>query len=60
MNLRVIEQQQEELQRSNVQLERLSYRDSLTDLPNRRYFDDYISRQWMMAARKRGALLDHD
>lgn len=56
LNLRVIEQQQEELQRSNVQLERLSYRDSLTDLPNRRYFDDYISRQWMMAARKKEAL----
>ncbi len=52
MNLRVIEQQQEELQRSNAQLERLSYRDALTDLPNRRYFDDYISREWRMAARE--------
>ncbi len=56
MSLRVIEQQQKELQRSNAQLERLSYRDALTDLPNRRYFDDYISREWGMAAREKQPL----
>jgi diguanylate cyclase (GGDEF)-like protein len=35
-----------DLQTENRQLERLSYLDSLTGIPNRRYFESVIAREW--------------
>lgn len=36
----------------NQQLERLSYLDALTDLPNRRFFNDVCNREWHRAIRE--------
>lgn len=40
----------------NQKLERLSYLDELTGLPNRRYFNDICSREWRRAAREKKAM----
>jgi len=55
-NKRLIEQQKEELSITNVKLERLSYQDALTDLPNRRHFNQYIIHEWKRAAREKEIL----
>ena len=50
---------------AQVELTRLSYRDSLTDLHNRRYFDEHFQREWERSRRNRQPLalvlidLDH-
>jgi diguanylate cyclase (GGDEF)-like protein len=41
-----------ELTRKNQELEKLSFLDGLTDIPNRRYFDKVIAEEWLRAARK--------
>lgn len=41
-----------ELTRSNRLLKRMSLLDPLTTVPNRRYFDDILAREWRRAARK--------
>lgn len=38
------------------QLHHLSHTDSLTNLPNRRAFDDYLQKEWMRAMRERRVL----
>lgn len=48
-NLRLVE----DLARKNSELERLSLLDSLTGVPNRRYFDKIIQQEWSRAARER-------
>ncbi len=49
LNQQLIEQQRAQLSESNEQLERLSYIDPLTNLPNRRYFDEYLDTEWSKA-----------
>ncbi|PKM76724.1 MAG: hypothetical protein CVU90_11105 [Firmicutes bacterium HGW-Firmicutes-15] len=49
LNQQLIEKQALQLAESNEQLEELSYRDALTNLPNRRYFDEHIQREWNRA-----------
>lgn len=59
----LIEQQRRELasanQRlaeANATLERLSFFDALTEVPNRRYLDEYLRREWRRAQRERTSL----
>jgi diguanylate cyclase (GGDEF)-like protein/PAS domain S-box-containing protein len=53
------------LHSAQAELTRLSYRDPLTDLHNRRYFEEHFQREWERARRNRQALslvlidLDH-
>ncbi len=42
----------EELQRKNRELERLSFLDGLTGIPNRRYFDQTVRREWRRTRRE--------
>ena len=49
LNQQLIKQQTAQLEESNEKLERLSYMDPLTNLPNRRYFDEYLDREWSKA-----------
>lgn len=56
LNLKLIKRQKEELAQSNDMLRRMSYLDALTDIPNRRYFDEYISREWNRAGRDKRPL----
>lgn len=52
----LMEQQQgllrEEVEHTNRQLEKLSRFDALTDLANRRYFDDFLQLSWTRAQRE--------
>ena len=41
----------EDLEKANEELERLASVDGLTGIANRRYFDDYLDREWKRAAR---------
>ncbi|NEQ53129.1 MAG: diguanylate cyclase [Leptolyngbya sp. SIO3F4] len=36
------------LERANQELQRLAFLDGLTEIANRRYFDDYLSQQWQI------------
>ena len=40
-------------------LENLSATDGLTDLPNRRRFDDFLNREWRRSMRDRSLLVPH-
>ncbi|PLX73526.1 MAG: diguanylate cyclase response regulator [Desulfuromonas sp.] len=51
-NIRLVE----ELARKNQELERLSYLDGLTGIPNRRYFDQTIRQEWNRALREESSL----
>lgn len=58
LDQRLIRLQKAELERSNSRLaesnrmlERLSFLDGLTGIPNRRYFDEFLSREWRRAVR---------
>ncbi|MFH1157248.1 MAG: diguanylate cyclase [Pseudomonadota bacterium] len=46
-----LEKVQKELEATNAKLQRLSSRDGLTDLPNRRFFDETLAREWLRAKR---------
>lgn len=46
----------DKIKQLNRQLERLSYLDSLTGLPNRRYFEDILNREWRRALRENTSL----
>jgi diguanylate cyclase (GGDEF)-like protein len=56
---------EEALHAAQAELTRLAYRDTLTDLHNRRYFDEHFQREWERARRSRQPLalvlmdLDH-
>jgi predicted signal transduction protein with EAL and GGDEF domain len=53
---RIIEQQKEELIAANNQLYAISYIDSLTGIPNRRYFNELMDREWCRAVRDKSDL----
>lgn len=46
----------EKIKSLNTQLERLSYLDALTNIPNRRFFDESLSREWKRAVRNQEPL----
>jgi diguanylate cyclase (GGDEF)-like protein len=50
------EQAEAELRKANEMLYRLATVDGLTEVPNRRYFDDYLQREWQRAIRESSAL----
>jgi diguanylate cyclase (GGDEF)-like protein len=49
LNQQLIEKQALQMAESNEKLEEFSYRDPLTNLTNRRYFDENIQREWNKA-----------
>lgn len=53
---RELEDTMAELQQTNVRLEHLLMSDSLTTIPNRRYFEITIEKMWHDLAKNRGAL----
>lgn len=53
LNLQTIELQRKELAASNDLLKSLSYLDALTNIPNRRFFDEFLGREWGLAVRER-------
>ncbi|TEB06676.1 Phytochrome-like protein cph2 [Pelotomaculum schinkii] len=57
LNLQTIELQKEELAASNDLLEKLSYLDALTNIPNRRFLDEFLHREWRLAVREHGLQL---
>ncbi|MBN1694242.1 diguanylate cyclase [candidate division WOR-3 bacterium] len=46
----------EQLDAANKKLTRMSYLDGLTDVPNRRYFEEVFAREWKNAIRENGFL----
>jgi diguanylate cyclase (GGDEF)-like protein len=57
LNLQTIQLQKEELATSNNLLENLSYLDALTNIPNRRFLDEFLHREWSLAVREHGLQL---
>lgn len=48
---RALRESQQQLQKSNFELQRLTNTDGLTSIANRRYFDDYLGAEWRRAKR---------
>ncbi|MCW5299590.1 diguanylate cyclase [Herbaspirillum lusitanum] len=48
---RALRESQQQLQKSNFELQRLTNTDGLTSIANRRYFDDYLNAEWKRAKR---------
>jgi len=48
---RALRESQQQLQKSNFELQRLTNTDGLTGIANRRYFDDYLNAEWKRAKR---------
>ncbi len=48
---RALRESQQQLMEANLELQRLSNVDGLTGLSNRRYFDDYMNKEWGRAMR---------
>lgn len=53
---RQLSELQAELERKNVELERLSSSDGLTGILNRRSFDNYLRKEWLRASREKKEL----
>jgi len=53
---RELRELQKELEVKNVELQRLSAIDGLTGIPNRRSFDEYITKEWRRAVREETCL----
>ncbi len=53
---RELHELQKELETKNIELQRLSAIDGLTSIPNRRSFDEYISKEWRRAVREKTCL----
>jgi len=53
---RALQQSQQQLLETNLELQRLTNSDGLTGLSNRRYFDEYVSAEWRRAARQQTEL----
>ncbi len=47
-----LESSRDELEKVNIQLKNLSYQDQLTQIPNRRYFDEIFEQKWKYAIEK--------
>jgi len=48
---RALRESQQQLQKTNFELQRLTNTDGLTGIANRRYFDDYLGAEWKRAKR---------
>src|SRR5450830_343567 len=48
---RALRESQQQLQKTNFELQRLTNTDGLTSIANRRYFDDYLNAEWKRAKR---------
>ncbi|MEP6873512.1 MAG: diguanylate cyclase [Burkholderiales bacterium] len=53
---RALRESQQQLMETNIELQRLSHVDGLTELSNRRYFDQQIDMEWRRAAREQSPL----
>jgi len=53
---REIMEMAEELDAANKQLTRMSYMDGLTAVPNRRYYEEFFTREWKNAIRDDGCI----
>ncbi len=53
---RELRELQKELEKKNAELQRLSAIDGLTGIPNRRSFDEYITKEWRRAVREETCL----
>lgn len=53
---RALRESQQQLQKSNFELQRLTNTDGLTGIANRRYFDDYLNAEWKRARRDKQEL----
>jgi two-component system chemotaxis family response regulator WspR len=53
---RALRESQQQLQKSNFELQRLTNTDGLTNIANRRYFDDYLASEWKRARREQQSL----
>ena len=53
---RKVEERTRELRNANQELERLANLDGLTQVANRRYFDDYLIQEWKRMAREKQPL----
>ncbi|MBB6452609.1 diguanylate cyclase (GGDEF)-like protein [Salirhabdus euzebyi] len=53
---KTIEERTEELKNANKRLEQLSFKDGLTDIPNRRYFDEVLHKEWEKGIKSNQAL----
>ena len=51
--IRLVEERTSQLQQANEHLQRLSYRDSLTNIANRRHFEEILEVEWRRAFRAR-------
>ena len=51
--LRLVEERTSQLQQANDHLQRLSYIDALTNIPNRRHFEEILEVEWRRAFRSR-------
>ena len=51
-----VEERTKELRNANQELKRLANLDGLTQVANRRYFDDYLAREWKRMAREQKSL----
>lgn len=49
---RTVERMKQELERRNQELQHLSMTDALTGIPNRRFFDDILRREWRRGIRE--------
>jgi two-component system chemotaxis family response regulator WspR len=49
---RALRESQQQLQKTNFELQRLTNTDGLTAIANRRYFDDYLGAEWRRARRE--------
>lgn len=50
---RALRESQQQLQKTNFELQRLTNTDGLTSIANRRYFDDYLAAEWKRARREK-------
>ncbi|HAC62830.1 MAG TPA: diguanylate cyclase response regulator [Cyanothece sp. UBA12306] len=53
---KIIAQRTAELEKANQELQRLAILDGLTQIPNRRRFDEYIRQEWLRLSRERNNL----
>ena len=54
--LRLVEERTSQLQQANDHLQRLSYNDALTNIPNRRHFEEILEMEWRRAFRANSSI----
>jgi diguanylate cyclase (GGDEF)-like protein len=54
--VRLVEERTSQLQQANDHLQRLSYMDALTSIPNRRHFEEILEMEWRRALRAKAPI----